>query len=245
MLLLDVGNSAVKAAWSDGERLIATERYRIRGPNDAEEAARDIASRDVPADILFMSVNPSISDGLMKNLKTRCSEIQEVGRDIPLGVRVKTDEPERVGADRTTTCLAAYEACRGPLIVVDFGTAITFDCVGDDGAFLGGVICPGISMMASSLEHDTAFLPVVEVSASAAFMARNTKEAMISGIYHGAVEMTRGIIRGLRTELGSRIPAVATGGDAEMIAPQCPEIAEVRKDLSLVGLLILYKRSHD
>ncbi len=241
ILLLDIGNSAVKAAWSDGNRLLDTKRYPILTAEDIPRAADDILARDPFDRILFMSVNQSNSDRMLDILKRNCAVTAEVGRDTPRGVSIETDEPERVGMDRTTTALAAYEIYGSALIVVDFGTAITFDCVGSDGAFLGGVICPGLSMMASSLERDTALLPSVEVSPRETFLAKNTEEAIVSGIYHCVAAAAGGILEGLFRELG-RVPVVATGGDARIIAPACPAIKEVRPDLSLEGLLALYRR---
>ncbi len=242
ILLLDIGNSAVKAGWSDGDSLVTTSRYRIRAPDEVPRAAEDILSQGPIDRILFMSVNPSNSERTLDILKRRCPIAAEVGRDIPRGIRIETDEPDRVGTDRTTTALAAYEIYKGALIVVDFGTAITFDCIGQDGAFLGGAICPGLSMSASALERDTAFLPAIEVSPKESFLGRNTEEALGSGIYHGAVEATNGIISGLSKELGGDVSVIATGGDAQTIAPACEAIQEIRPDLSLEGLLILYKR---
>ncbi len=242
LLLLDIGNSTVKAGWSDGTRLVATRRHQICTPDEAPRAAETILAQGPIDKILFMSVNPSNSERILNVLKPCCPAAAEVGSDVPRGIRIKTDEPERVGTDRTTTALAAYEIYKGALVVVDFGTAITFDCVGHDGEFLGGVICSGLSMSASALERDTAFLPAVEVFPRKSFLATNTEEAIVSGIYHGAVEAANGIIEGLSKELGGNVSVVATGGDAQTIAPACGAIQEIRPDLSLEGLLILYKR---
>lgn len=242
ILFLDIGNSAVKAAWSDGDRLLDTGRYQIRTAEDVSRAAENILARNQFDKILFMSVNPSNSNRLVGILKRSQAPAAEVGVDIPRGVSIEADESERVGMDRTTTALAAYEIYGSALIVVDFGTAITFDCVGSNGAFLGGVICPGLSMMAAALERDTAFLPAVKISPRETFLAKNTEEAIVSGIYHCTVNAVSGILEGLSREMGGDVPVAATGGDAQMIAPACPEIKEIRPDLSLEGLLILYRR---
>ena len=240
VLLLDIGNSAVKAARSDGDRLVTTSRHQIRTKDDIPGAAKNILSQGPVDRILFMSVNPVNSSGLLEILDQPAFE---VGKDTPRGMCIEADEPEQVGVDRTTTALAAYENYKTALIVVDFGTAITFDCVSRDGAFLGGVICPGLFMSTAALERDTAFLPAVEVSPTKSFLGRNTEEAIISGLYHGAVEAANGIIRGLSEELGGDVSVIATGGGAETIATACGAIQEVRPDLSLEGLLILYKRN--
>ncbi len=242
ILLLDIGNSAVKAARSDGDRLATTSRHRIRTGDEIPAAAENILSQGPIGRILFMSVNPVNSERLLGILTHHCPAAAEVGKDTPRGIRIETDEPEQVGVDRTTTALAAYEAYKTALIVVDFGTAITFDCVSLNGAFLGGVICPGLFMSTAALERDTAFLPAVKVSPTKSFLGRNTKEAIISGLYHGTVEAANGIIRGLSEELGGGVSVIATGGGAETIAPACGAIQEIRPNLSLEGLLILYKR---
>jgi type III pantothenate kinase len=243
VLLLDVGNSAIKAAWSDGRALLETRRWRIRGPADVQRASDEILSAEPFETVLFMSVNPPISDNLMERVGIPADSVCEVGKDLPLGMPVETREPERVGADRTTTAIAAYEVYGSALIVVDFGTAITFDCVGPDGAFLGGAICPGVTMTTSALEHDTAFLPRVDIVPKEKFLGRSTEEAMICGVYHSLVEATNGILRGLFEEMGGSVPVIATGGDAELVAPACPAIGEIRPDLSLEGLLVLYGRN--
>ncbi len=245
VLLLDVGNSAIKAAWSDGDSLLDTKRWSIAASAGVRQASDEILSSP-PFDILvFMSVNPPASDELVESLGAPDGSVYEVGKDLPRGMPVKTEEPDRVGADRTTTAIAAYRIHKSALIVVDFGTAITFDCVDGDGAFLGGAICPGVGMITSALERDTAFLPAVDIAPREHFLGRSTEEAMICGVYHCLVETTNGILQGLFRDMGSEVPVIATGGDAEMVAPACPAISEVRPGLSLEGLLVLYQRNRE
>jgi type III pantothenate kinase len=238
ILLLDVGNSRIKAARSDGEKLVSMERYPVDDPNGT---ARAILENGTPDKLLFMSVNPDHSGPMVDRLASQCRSLREVGRDIPRGIDIRLDQFDRVGVDRTTAALAAYESYKSAVIVVVFGTAITFNCVSEDGAFLGGVICPGISMMARAMNRDTAFLPEITVTASEGFMAKTTEGSMLSGIYHGAVETTNGILSGLSKEMG-KTAIVATGGDAGIVVPACPAITEVRPDLTLEGLLLLYQR---
>jgi type III pantothenate kinase len=245
VLLLDIGNSAIKAAWSDGEALLDTRRWSISAPADVKEVSDGIRSARPFDSIIFMSVNPPASDELIGKLAAHTDSVYEVGKDLPLGMPVKTEEPDRVGADRTTTAIAAYRIHGRALIVVDFGTAITFDCVDGDGAFLGGAICPGVSMITSALERDTAFLPAVDIAPRERFLGRSTEEAMVCGVYHCLVETTNGILEGLFEEMGGKVPVIATGGDAEMVAPACPAISEVRPGLSLEGLLVLYQRNRE
>ena len=241
VLLLDVGNSAIKAAWSDGDAILEMRRWDLTPSAGVAPALDDIRSSPPFDSVVFMSVNPPASEALVGALGVPAGSVHEVGKDLPVGMQVKTEEPERVGADRTTTAIAAYRLHEGALIVVDFGTAITFDCVDAAGAFLGGAICPGVRMITAALERDTAFLPAVDVSPREHFLGRSTEEAMICGVYHCLVETTNGILEGLFEEMGGNVPVIATGGDAEMVAPSCPAISEVRPGLSLEGLLVLYR----
>jgi type III pantothenate kinase len=245
VLLLDVGNSAIKAAWSDGDVILETRRWELTSSAGVARASDDIRSSRPFDTVVYMSVNPPASEALIGSFDAPTASVHEIGKDLPRGMPVKTEEPERVGTDRTTTAIAAYRIHEGALIVVDFGTAITFDCVDADGAFLGGAICPGVRMITSALERDAAFLPLVDIAPREHFLGRSTEEAMICGVYHCLVETTNGILEGLFREMGGMVPVIATGGDAELVAPSCPAISEVRPGLSLEGLLVLYRRHRE
>jgi type III pantothenate kinase len=148
-----------------------------------------------------------------------------------------------VGADRIVNVVAAFEQHKGGLIVVDFGTATTFDCVSPKGEYLGGVICPGIQISADALFARAAKLPRVEIARPPRAVGRNTQHSMQSGIVFGYVAMVDGLVERLAEELDFPCAVVATGGLARVIAPLSKRIGSVDDDLTLVGLRILYERN--
>ena len=156
----------------------------------------------------------------------------------PLPVRLEVEEPLGVGADRIVNVLAAMELYRADTIVVDFGTATTFDCVTADGRFLGGVIMPGLRTAADQLTRRTAKLPAVELRAPPRVIGRRTEECIQAGVLYGTVDAVDGLVRRIRGEWpgGGTPEAVATGGLAGVIAPISSTISRVDSELTLQGL---------
>jgi type III pantothenate kinase len=153
------------------------------------------------------------------------------------------ENPREVGADRIVNAVAAYEKVKGGVIVVDFGTATTFDCVTPKGEYLGGVIAPGIQISADALFTRAAKLPRVEIAKPPRVVGRNTVHSMQSGIVYGYVGLVDGMIERLREELGYSAAVIATGGLARLIAPLSKTIQEADDVLTLVGLRILHERN--
>ncbi|MGV1098281.1 type III pantothenate kinase [Thiovibrio sp. JS02] len=168
-----------------------------------------------------------------------------VGDNVVTGMEVLIDNPKEVGADRIVNAVAAYEEFRCALIVVDFGTAITWDCVSEKGAYLGGVIAPGLSISMEALASRTAKLPQVDISTPpAAAIGTNTVAAIKSGILFGYGGMVDGLIRRIREALApAAAKSVATGGMAALIAPYTTTIDHVDPMLTLKGLRLLYERN--
>src|SRR5271157_667794 len=162
---------------------------------------------------------------------------------VKTGMPVHYDNPAEVGADRVVNSVAAFEKFGGPCIVVDFGTATTFDVVSAKGEYLGGVITPGIGISADALFEHTARLPRVDIRKPARVLATNTVGSVQSGLYYGYLGLIDGILERLMAELGSKVRIVATGGLASLMGGGSKYIREVDDLLTLEGLRIIYERN--
>ncbi len=161
--------------------------------------------------------------------------------DIELGIGINYPKPESIGADRLANAVALAQLYGAPGIVIDFGTAVTFDIVDADSCYVGGVIAPGLRLMTDYLHERTALLPRVELREPASVIGKSTEQAILAGAAFGYRGMVRGLLDALKKELGNpaRLRVIATGGDAEWIAEGLPEIDAVNADLTLHGLRLV------
>lgn len=254
LLIADIGNTeTVLGARDQGGRI--QRRWRIqsepaRTPDEVGVLLRHLVdalpggSSNLDA-FSAASVVPAFTRVLAEAAENHLGlALQEFRWAPELGVRLDVEEPERVGADRVANALGAHLAYPGPAIVVDFGTATTLDVIAADGAFLGGIIAPGIETAAGGLAARTALLPQVAVGFPDAAFGRSTVESMQIGLYQGAALMVDGLVERIRSAWEKDARVIATGGFAEAIAPRCATVDGVDANLTLKGIAWGYDRLH-
>lgn len=171
----------------------------------------------------------------------RCTPIV-ISASLNIGMHIKYENPNAVGADRLCNAVAAYEKYGGPCIVVDFGTATTFDVVSKKGEYLGGVIAPGVETSSLDLQRRTALLPKIDLQFPRSVIGTNTIESMQSGVLYGAVDALEGMIKRIRKKIGRNARVIATGGFAKLIASKSKVIDHVEPSLVLEGARLIYER---
>lgn len=260
LFTIDVGNSHTVTGLFDGDRLVGQWRLKSdRERTDDELAIRyhalfsmaEIDKEDIDG-IILASVVPSLEAAWVSCINSYFSASLKrppfvvSSKSIGHIIKVQTDYPEEVGADRLVNAIAAWERYRENLIIIDFGTAITFDCVSKDCEYLGGTILPGVAISLDALATRTAKLPRIDVSIPPdTIIGRNTVQAMKSGILNGYGSLIDGLSEKIRTELcpdGEPMKILATGGMAHLIAPYSNSIEEVDTMLTLHGLHLLYNK---
>jgi type III pantothenate kinase len=190
------------------------------------------------------SVVPSLTEPMAELVRrTFGTDPLVVGPGIRTGMAILYENPREVGADRIVNAVAAFERAKGPVIVVDFGTATTFDCVTPKGEYLGGVIAPGVQISADALFARAAKLPRVEIAKPPHVIGKNTIHSIQSGIVYGYVGLVDGVVGRLRAELGHDAVVIATGGLARLITPLSTTISEAIDELTLEGLRLIHERN--
>lgn len=240
-LLIDISNSFTKFAFSSTRRIAPASRMPTKQVTVA--AIRRLLARRQVGAVIVSSVVP------VKNaFITRAAgslPVLFVGPDSDLGVGVDYPSPRTIGADRLANAAAVAELYGRPAIVVDFGTAVTFDVVSRAGDYVGGVIAPGLESMTSFLYQRTALLPKLTLREPGSAIGKTTREAMMSGAIYGYRGLVRAILQRIRAELfrGKKVRVVATGGYAQLIAKRLPEIEHVHPGLTLEGLRLIGNRN--
>ena len=252
LLALDIGNTT--AAIGLFEDKVLRHHWRIRSDRDKTGDEYGIILRNLFASaaaepaavkaVIISSVVPPLTP-IFQALSHDLFRLKAlvVGPGLKTGMPILYEAPLEVGADRVVAAVAAYEKIGGPCIVLDFGTATTFDAVSAKGEYLGGAIAPGIQISAEALYLKTAKLPRIEIKKPAKAVGKTTVASMQSGLYFGYVGLVQNIIAEIRKELGEDAKVIATGGFGDQISAEAEDIVAFEPNLVLEGLRIIYERN--
>jgi len=249
LLAIDIGNTNVVLGVFDKERLVENWRVGTNAQITPDEYAmifKDLFGfaglefRQITGVIISTVVPPLLPVMVEMSRKYFKIEPMIVTNELKTGIAIHYDNPKEVGADRIVNAAAAFKLFGGPLIIVDFGTATTFCAVTKDGEYLGGAIAPGIKISAEALFQRASKLPRVELARPLKVIGRDTISAMQAGIVYGYAGLVDGIVERMKRELSADARVVATGGLAELVSPETKTIQEIKPQLTLEGLQLLY-----
>ena len=252
LLVVDIGNTNIAFGVYEGKVLRQTFRAQTARARTSDEYAvalgqllslRSLSPQSIRAAIVA-SVVPPLTDVLVEAIRQTCArEPLVVGPGLKTGIAVRYEPPRDVGADRIVNAVAAFERFRSGVIVVDFGTATTFDCISPKAEYLGGVIVPGIQVSLDGLLARAAKLTRIELAEPPSVVGKNTIHSLQSGVVHGYASLVDGLVGKLSVELGFDCRVLATGGLAALIASHTETLAEIDEHLTLEGLRIIHERN--
>jgi type III pantothenate kinase len=252
LLVVDVGNTQTHFGTYEGGELVEHWRFATVRDSTADEIGAALRNLVELRGVELEQIDSSIVSSTVPQLGPQWLEMTErylghemlvVGPGFKTGMPLRYDNPREIGADRLVNAVAAYERTQGACIVVDFGTAITYDPVSADGEYLGGIISPGVEISVEALASRAAKLPKVDLEPPRALIGKSTIEAIRSGVIYGFAAMVDGIVARLLDEMGEETATIATGGLAHHIVPFTERIDEIDDLLTLEGLRILSERN--
>jgi type III pantothenate kinase len=249
ILLFDIGNTHTHLGLADERRV----RNRLNIPTrewaggGANALVKKFAGTGKITGAVLCSVVPRATPLVRKTVRARWNlDPLELTAQTIRGVGIDYPKPDSIGPDRLANAVAARFHHGAPVVVVDFGTAVTFDVVDANGNYVGGIIAPGLAAMTDYLHEKTALLPKIKIREIKSAIGKSTEQAMLVGAVHGYRGLVRGLIGELKRELRAKnLPVVATGGYAKLIAARLPEISAVATDLTLEGLRLVWKNRAD
>ncbi len=251
LVAVDIGNTNITLAVFDGEDIKGSYRLTTKMTRTSDEYgfmllsflnASNIQVSDIE-DVIVSTVVPKImhsfNNAIYKYLKKTPIT---VGPGIKTGISIKTENPAGVGADRIVDAAGAYYIYGGPCLVIDFGTATTFDYINEKGEFLYGVTAPGLEITSQALSNMAAQLPEIAIKKPDTILAKNTIQSMQAGVVYGYIGLTEYIIRQMKKEIGVPMHVIATGGLGRSISKETEEIEVYDADLTFKGLKLIYQR---
>ena len=253
LLALDAGNTNVTVGLFEGAKILTRWRLRTVHEQTPDEWGVVLRSLFEIAALPLDQVDGMVVATVVPPLESSLTQMGEryfgikplfVGGTTETGLNILYENPRDVGADRVVNAVAALALYGGPCIVVDLGTAITFDAVSANAEYLGGIICPGIGMSVSGLFTKAARLPLVDFSEPEKLIGTNTVGSMQAGLYFGTIDMIDGIVERMMAEMGPQTRTLATGGQASLIARGSRLVKTVNEDLTLIGLRLVWERNH-
>lgn len=253
ILVIDVGNTNITCGIYRGKELVTTFRLMSKTPRTSDEFGvllRDLLrtngiSVSEISGAIIASVVPNVMHSLVGAVQRYVKKVPLiVGPGLKTGIKVGSDNPKEIGPDRIVDVVAAYELYGGPILVLDFGTATTYDLVTEDGNFSVGITAPGIRITAKALWEDTAKLPEIEIKKPASILAKETISSMQAGLVYGQIGQTEYIINQVKKETNlPDLKVVATGGLGRIIAEETDSIQIYNSSLTLEGLRIIYEKN--
>lgn len=252
LVVIDVGNTNITLGVYNSDELIANFRLTTKLQRTSDEFGITLFSffqtkninPQAVEDVLISSVVPKIMHSLTNAIRKYFNiEPMIVGPGIKTGISIKTENPREVGADRIVDIAAAYHIYGGPALVIDFGTATTYDYVNENGEFEFGVTSPGIEISAQALWTQAAKLPEIEIKKPATIMCRNTITSMQGGLVYGYIGQTEYIIQKVKEAVGKEIKVVATGGLGRIIYNETDMIDVYDPDLAFKGMKVIYQKN--
>lgn len=251
LLAIDIGNTHTVLGVFNNDRLVTEWRIISSGKHSADDILPSIKSSCADAGINLSTLTEVGISSVVPNLTKIFEQISRkqlrvepvtVSASLDLGIKIDYDDPETLGADRICNVIAGYKKYGGPLIVIDLGTATTYDVIAKNGDFLGGVIALGVGSTAAELHRRTAKLPHIKLQFPESVIGRDTFSAMQAGVMFGAVEALEGTVRRIRREIGPDARVIATGGLSEIIAKQTSIIEACEPSLVLEGIRLIVER---